>query len=245
MYAVIGGSGFAKFAELEKVRRQVVRTPFGDPSCAISIGELDGVPLAFLARHGYGHRLAPHEINYRANIWALQELQIEGIFAVASVGGIRTDLKPGDLMVPDQLIDYTHGRRNTFFDSTEQIARHVDFTHPYDEKLRKALIGSAAKGSVALHVGGVYGCTQGPRLETAAEVRRLARDGCDVVGMSGMPEAVLARELEIPYAALAVIANHAAGIGQSAQGISIDAMGPVLDQAMIQVRRILSGAVRL
>ncbi len=240
MLAVIGGSGLARLAGLTNSQRRVIRTPWGDPSCALTIGELDGLPLVFLARHGYGHTLVPHTINYRANIWALKEAGASEIVAVATVGGIRNDCGPGVIAVPDQIIDYTHGRTNTYFDGPDQPVTHIDFTQPYDEGVRQRLLAAAGAAKEQVIDGGTYGCTQGPRLETAAEIGRLARDGCDLVGMTAMPEAALAREQDMPYASLAVVANHAAGRGDSKHRIELDAIGPILDQSMARVRKILA-----
>lgn len=241
MLGIIGGSGLARLADLTDTRRQVVRTPYGDPSCALTIGELEGRPVVFLARHGYGHTLPPHRINYRANLWALRESGVTRIVSVATVGGIRDDCGPGRLVVPHQIIDYTSGRTGTFFDTPDAPVTHVDFTEPYDAGVRAMLLDSAARLKEPVIDGAVYGCTQGPRLETAAEIVRLARDGCDLVGMTGMPEAALARELDLPYATLAVVANHAAGRGDSTRRIEVDAIGPILERAMAHARRILSG----
>lgn len=239
MRAIIGGSGLARLSDLKVERREVVRTPYGDPSCALSFGTLAGVPIVFLARHGYGHTIAPHQINYRANLWALREVGADAVIAISTVGGIREDFGPGTLVVPDQLVDYTWGRQATFFEGPDNPVTHIDFTHPYDESMRQALADAARACGEAVAWGGTYGCTQGPRLETAAEVNRLQRDGCDLVGMTGMPEAALARELELPYAVLAVVANHAAGRGESRESISIEAMEGVLAQAMARVRQVL------
>ena len=245
MHAIIGGSGLAKLADLKLERREVVRTPFGDPSCALSFGTIDGAPVVFLARHGYGHTIPPHQINYRANLHALREAGVDGILSVAPVGGLRVDLGPGALALPDQLIDYTSGRISTFFQGPEMPVTHVDFTYPYDARLRALLLRAATDLGEAVEDGGTYGCTQGPRLETAAEIRRMGRDGCDLVGMTGMPEAVLARELAIPYAVLAVVANHAAGVGGSAEAISLDAIVQVVRDAMVRVRAIIARTVTL
>ncbi|MGH1358368.1 MAG: S-methyl-5'-thioinosine phosphorylase [Burkholderiaceae bacterium] len=244
MFAVIGGSGLAKLAGLTNSRRQVARTPWGDPSCALTIGELDGVELVFLARHGYGHTLAPHRINYRANIWALKEMGVSGIISVATVGGIRDDCGPGTIVIPDQLIDYTYDRNNTYFDSPDEPVTHIDFTEPYDSGMRSRFAAAAAAAGESFIDGGTYGCTQGPRLETAAEIERMKRDGCDLVGMTGMPEAALAREQAVPYATLAVVANHAAGLGDSRKAISLDAIGPILDQTMGRVRTIIAAVCK-
>ncbi len=187
----------------------------------------------FLARHGYGHTLAPHEINYRANIWALKELKVDGVIAVATVGGIRADLVPGSLVLPDQIIDYTHSRKSTFFEGSEMPVTHVDFTQPYSRALRARLLAASGECNEKLFDGAVYACTQGPRLETAAEIERIAREGGDVVGMTGMPEAVLAREAGLEYASLAVVINHAAGRGDSVQAIKLEELGEVMHQSIV------------
>lgn len=236
---VIGGSGLAKLVGFESIRREVVRTPWGDPSCALSFGKLDGNPIVFLARHGYGHTIAPQDINYRANLWALKEAGVTAILAVATVGGIRADMPPGTLAVPDQIIDYTHGRSGTYYSGPDQPVVHIDFTWPYDPTLRRRVLAAARAADEPIIDGGCYGCTPGPRLETAAEIRRMERDGCDLVGMTGMPEAALARELELPYATLAVVANHAAGKADAALAIPLDAIPAILDRAMSRVVRLV------
>lgn len=243
MYAIIGGSGLAKLTALESPRRQVMRTPYGSPSGALTFGRLAGADVVFLARHGYGHTLAPHEVNYRANIWALKELQVEAVVSVATVGGIRPDLGPGVLVLPHQIIDYTHSRKSTFFEGSENPVIHVDFTLPYAGPLRSALLAAAARCGEPLVDGGVYACTQGPRLETAAEIERIAREGGDMVGMTGMPEAVLAREAGLSYAALGVVVNHAAGRGTSMEAILLDELDRVMNVTVSRAVRILMALV--
>jgi 5'-methylthioinosine phosphorylase len=243
MLGIIGGSGLSQLSNLEVVRKQVVRTPYGDPSGALTFGKLQGREVVFLARHGYGHTIPPHLVNYRANIWALQHLGIENVVSVASVGGIGSQCLPGTLCVPDQIIDYTWGRKATFFDSTDVPVTHIDFTRPYNEELRQSCIKAAKRAAQPLLEAGVYAATQGPRLETAAEIDRLERDGAHMVGMTGMPEAALARELELPYAAITVVANFAAGRGDSEQRIKFDDMSEVLHAAMARVRAILEKLV--
>ena len=243
MLAVIGGSGLAKLVGLESIRREVIRTPWGAPSCALSFGDFEGTGIVFLARHGYGHTIAPPDNNYRANLWALKEAGATGILAVGTVGGIRADMAPGTLAVPDQIIDYTTGRQGSFYSGPDQPVVHIDFTEPYDVAMRQRLLAAAAALGEPVIDGGCYGCTQGPRLETAAEVRRLARDGCDLVGMTGMPEAALARELELTYATLAVVANHAAGLGSSKTQVVLQDIVTTLDGAMARVMRVLGKAV--
>lgn len=244
MLAIIGGSGLAKLSALANTRRQIVRTPFGEPSGALTFGTLAGQEVVFLARHGYGHTIAPHEINYRANIWALKELGVEAALSVASVGGIRNDLGPGTLVVPHQIIDYTYSRKATFFEGSENAVVHIDFTQPYADAVRQRLLSAATHCGEVLVDGAVYACTQGPRLETAAEIERIARDGGEIVGMTGMPEAALAREAELDYAALAVVVNHAAGRGDSRQAIQLDSLQEVLNQTMQRAVRVLEAAVQ-
>ena len=245
MLAIIGGTGLTKLANLETSHREVVRTPYGEPSCALTFGKLRGHDVIFLARHGYGHTIPPHKVNYRANIWALHAQKITHIVSVASVGGIRADLGPGTLAIPDQIIDYTHGRAHTFFESLDKPVTHIDFTWPYCEKLRQRFIRAAEKAKQKVVVGGVYGATQGPRLETAAEIRRMEDDGADMVGMTGMPEAALARELGLCYATIAVVANHAAGKGDSAKAIQFENLAAVMQQSMNRVKIILENLVEL
>ncbi|TAK47954.1 MAG: S-methyl-5'-thioinosine phosphorylase [Betaproteobacteria bacterium] len=240
MLAVIGGSGLSQLASLEVTERKAVATPYGEPSGPLSFGRLDGHALVFFARHGYGHTIAPHEVNYCANLWALKAAGVDAVVSIASVGGIRRDLTPGALVLPHQIIDYTWGRRATFFEGTGVPVIHVDFTEPYSAALRARLLRAAAGCGEDLIDGGVYAATQGPRLETAAEIDRLERDGADMVGMTGMPEAALARELELEYAALAVVANHAAGRGDSAHAVSLERIEAVLGATMARVRDIVA-----
>ena len=239
MLAIIGGSGLSQLNNLEVKHRKVARTPYGEPSGPLTFGSVSGRELVFLARHGYGHTMAPHEVNYRANLWALKQEDVEGIVSIASVGGIRKDLRPGMLLLPDQIIDYTWGRGSTFFEGADAPVTHIDFTEPYSASVRERIREAARLCGERLVEGGVYAATQGPRLETAAEINRMERDGADVVGMTGMPEAVLARELGLDYAAIAVVANYAAGRGDSARGISMTQIGEVLEEAMGRVRTII------
>jgi 5'-methylthioadenosine phosphorylase len=239
MLAIIGGSGLSRLSILEVTHRQVVRTPYGDPSCALTFGRVGGTNVVFIARHGYGHSLAPHEINFRANIWALKQQNIKGIIAIGAVGGIRDDLKPGAIALPDNLIDYTWGRDHTYFEGLDKPVVHTDFTHPFCPDLRSRVLAAAHKEQVEVIEGGVYACTQGPRLESAAEINRLERDGSDMVGMTCMPEAALARELGLPYALLAVVANYAAGREDSGHKVDFSYASSVLDSAMQSVERIV------
>ncbi len=239
MLAIIGGSGLSQLGSLEVTQRKVARTPYGEPSGALTFGRIADCDVVFLARHGYGHTIAPHEVNYRANLWALKDAGATEVVSVASVGGIRNDTWPGTLVLPHQIIDYTAGRISTFFEGVGVPVNHIDFTEPYTRALRERLLKAAERCGETLADGGVYAATQGPRLETAAEVSRLERDGADIVGMTGMPEASLAREISLEYATIAVVANYAAGRGDSAHAISLDKIGAVLEEAMGRVRRII------
>lgn len=243
MLGIIGGSGLSVLANLEGGRRQLVRTPYGEPSCALTFGTIRGREVVFLARHGYGHTIAPHQVNYRANIWALHAQGVEDVVALASVGAIRAGLAPGALIVPHQILDYTHGRESTFGAGEDRNVRHIDFTDPYCEKLRRRILDAAVGAGLPAVDGAIYAATQGPRLETAAEIDRLERDGADVVGMTGMPEAALARELDLCYAALAVVVNAAAGRGESARGIRMEDINAVSKVAMEHVHRVLDRLV--
>jgi 5'-methylthioinosine phosphorylase len=220
MIGIIGGTGLDQLAALDDVRECSVETPWGMPSAPLRCGRLADVDVVFLARHGDQHQFPPHAINYRANLWALREQGVTEIIAVAAVGGIHADFPPAAVSIPDQIVDYTSGRESTFYTPDAPLAEfqrveHVDFSWPYDANLRQALISAARELNVPCAETGVYGATNGPRLETAAEIHRMAQDGCTMVGMTGMPEAVLARELGIAFAMCAVSANWGAGLTEA------------------------------
>lgn len=210
-FAVIGGTGLTEIEGLEVIHREVVHTPYGEPSGPVTHGMIAGKRIVFLARHGYTHNIPPHKVNYRANLWALKSLGVEKVVAMAAVGGITPDMKPMRLVIPDQIIDYTYGRPHTFFEEGLTDVTHIDFSWPYCPEVRNALLAAAECAQLDVVPRGTYAATQGPRLETVAEIARLERDGCDLVGMTAMPEASLARELELCYASCAVVANWAAG----------------------------------
>jgi 5'-methylthioinosine phosphorylase len=220
--AVIGGTGLYRLSTLADVETLEATTPYGAPSGPIRVGRIAGKRVAFLARHGEGHALPPHRVNYRANLWGLNELGARRVLAINTVGGITEGFGPRVLALPDQLIDYTWGRASSFWDGEDGELLHVDFGDPYTSSLRGAVRAAAARAGVTLADGGCYGATQGPRLETRAEIARMKRDGCDLVGMTGMPEAALARELGLEYACLAVVANWAAGCGDATAEITMD-----------------------
>ncbi len=238
--AVVGGTGMNDWPGLAIQRLQPVGTPYGEPSAPLTYGRIHGVEVIFLPRHGDGHKVPPHLINYRANLWALKDAGVKSVIAIAAVGGIARAMKPAAVAVPDDLIDYTFGREHTFFDGVRAPLQHVDLSEPYAPALRRALLAAARKASVRLVDGGVMGVTQGPRLESPAEIARMKRDGCDMVGMTGMPEAALAREVELDYAALAVSVNWAAGLGSG------DIHGEIersMAEGMRKVRAVLAKAL--
>ena len=210
--AIIGGTGLTQLSNLEIIKREKLDTPYGAPSAEFVTGELNGKTVIFLARHGNPHTIAPHNINYRANIWGLKQLGVQQIIAVAAVGGITKAMTPAHIAIPDQIIDYSYGRKHTFFDDSNHPVTHIDFSYPYTPKLRELLITAAANAGIEIASTATYGCTQGPRLETVAEIKRMQQDGCDLVGMTAMPEGALAKELDIEYAAISVVANWAAGL---------------------------------
>ncbi|MBI5614795.1 MAG: S-methyl-5'-thioinosine phosphorylase [Gammaproteobacteria bacterium] len=241
-FALIGGSGLDRLAELDVRRTSRPATAYGAPSAPIVEGLLDGQAVCFLPRHGSDHGLPPHRINYRANVMALRALGVTDVIAVAAVGGIATDAGPGTIVIPDQLVDYTWGREHTFYDGANGELDHVDFTAPYAADLRAALVAAARTLGIAIVPQGTYAATQGPRLETAAEIRRLARDGCTIVGMTGMPEAALAREAGMAYANCSLVVNRAAGLGVGP--ITAEEMRRNLERGMGDVLRIVGTTLR-
>ena len=228
--AVIGGTGVYRIAELENVESHLPETRYGFPSGPVRVGRLGGKRVAFLARHGEEHGVPPHKINYRANLVALQMVGATRVLALNTVGGITERFGPQALGCPDQLIDYTWGRISTLSEEPGTPVLHVDFGEPYTPALRAQVLAAAQRSGVALVDGGCYGATQGPRLETVAEIARMRRDGCDLVGMTGMPEAGLARELGLQYACLAIVANWAAGCGDATE-ITMDEVLANVDAA--------------
>jgi 5'-methylthioinosine phosphorylase len=244
MLGIIGGTGLAQLENLKVMRREIARTPYGEASQPLIFGELAGEQVVFLARHGGGHTIPPHAVNYRANIWALHTAGVKSLLAIATTGSIAPDLNPGDLVLPDQIIDYTYGRKNTYHDGIDFPVKHIDFTYPYSEDLRNLCKLAAANINHKLHDGGVYACSQGPRLETAAEINRFERDSATIVGMTGMPEAALARELGLDYAAICPVANHAAGRGSSVNGIQYQALSVSLELTMQKVRQLIAEITR-
>ena len=239
--AIIGGTGLTSINGLEVTGREIVQTPFGEPSGPLVQGILAGHNVYFLPRHGAGHTIPPHKINYRANIWALKEAGVEQVIAINAVGGIREDMQPGALVIPDQIVDYTISRTNTFFEEGLKQVVHIDFTEPFCESLRKLIIKAAETHSIEIIGNGTYAATQGPRLETAAEVNRLEKDGCDLIGMTCMPEAALAREKDLCYASISVVANLAAGRGEGA--LTMEVIEENLNSGIDRVRMLLEAVI--
>jgi 5'-deoxy-5'-methylthioadenosine phosphorylase len=239
---LIGGSGLLTLTGMEGQHGFLPQTPWGAPSGPLVRGRYAGQALVFLPRHGPRHEIPPHRVNYRANLWALREAGARVVIATAAVGGISQALPPGRVVIPDQLIDYTYGRAHTYFEDALDEVVHVDFTYPYDGMLRSLLTGAAETAGIDAASTATYGAIQGPRLETAAEIDRMERDGCDIVGMTGMPEAALARELALPYAAVAVVVNWAAGRNGTAP-ITMEDIRGHLDTGMAQVQALLTHAL--
>jgi len=241
-FGLIAGTGFSDWLDSE--RKHLINTPYGDMSAAVVEARLGQSKVFYLGRHGIPHTLAPHLVNYRANLWGLRELGIKQVIAVNVVGSVHRHWPGGSLVVADQIIDYTHGRAHTFYDgvtrdrSAPKPVQHAEFTEPYDQLLRQALLDAGTRAGLELIDGGVYAATQGPRLETAAEVRRIIHDGGELIGMTGMPEAALARELGMPYVSLCLVSNLAAGI--SDEVLSIDAIMATIKASAERVRQLLS-----
>lgn len=243
MLAIIGGTGLTTLDGLEPVGFENVLTPYQSQPVTVALFGGSESSVAFLPRHGKGHKVPPHKINYRANLWALKELGVSEIVAVNAVGGIHPDLAPGVLAVPDQLIDYTWGRTGTYFEDNLDTVTHIDFSNPFTETLRQKIMSCVrqvkqeSNPQILMLDAGVYGCTQGPRLETAAEINRLRQDGCDLVGMTGMPEAALARELELDYAMLALSVNWGAGLSTGV--ITMADINEVLAEGIVIIGEVL------
>lgn len=237
--AVIGGTGINQWPGIQVQQKHEIETPYGAPSGPINEGQVSAQAALFLARHGEGHKLPPHRINYRANLWALKEAGASEVIAIAAVGGIAPWFEPGTVALPEDLIDYTSGREHTYSDgSIGAPLDHVELSAPYSSDLRAQLVRVAAERDVRIVGEGVMGVTQGPRLETPAEIRRMKQDGCDMVGMTSMPEAALAAELGLPYACIAVSVNWAAGIGSGDIHAEI---AQCIERGMSQVHELLAG----
>ena len=241
--AIIGGTGLTSLAGVEITETIEVDTPYGSPSSALSLGHFGDKEIIFLARHGNPHAIPPHKINYRANIHALKVSGVENIIAVNAVGGITSEMRPCRIVIPEQIIDYTYGRKHTFSEDNLNEVTHIDFTNPYSADLVKQLATASLMSGLDIFIGGVYAATQGPRLETAAEINKLEKDGCDIVGMTGMPETALARELKINYVCLSLVVNWAAG--KSDEEITMEVIERNLKDGMGKVKIILEETIKL
>jgi 5'-deoxy-5'-methylthioadenosine phosphorylase len=233
---IIGGTGFDQFSLLEEPRRKVMETRWGNPSHELLLGQLGGLNVAVLNRHGNRQKFPPHKVNYRANVAAMHKLGAKMLLSINAVGGIAPSMGPGALVLPDQIIDYTWGREQTYFDGGEGGLKHIDFSQPLDDALRNTMALAASDITLNVVKGGCYAVTQGPRLETAAEVQRLKQDGNDLIGMTLMPEVVLARELDMRCVNISVVANWGAGLEH--ETISINEIGRILDGCMGNVFRL-------
>ncbi len=240
--AIIGGTGLTSLTGVEITGTREVDTPYGSPSSALNFGRLGDQEIIFLPRHGNPHAISPHKINYRANIHALKESGVENIIAVNAVGGITSEMRPGRIVIPEQIIDYTYGRNHTFFEDELDEVTHIDFTKPYSVDLREQLTSSPVISDLNVFIGGIYAATQGPRLETAAEINKLEKDGCDIVGMTGMPEAALARELDINYVCLALVVNWAAG--KSDDEITMAMIEKHLEEGIGKIKLVLEKFIK-
>ncbi|MDH5571612.1 MAG: S-methyl-5'-thioinosine phosphorylase [Gammaproteobacteria bacterium] len=239
--AIIGGTGLTSLEWLEITGSEIIHTPYGEVSSTLVYGLISGTEVAFLPRHGSGHTIPPHKINYLANMWALKEAGVEYVIAVNAVGGIPQEWPPGSLVIPDQIIDYTWGRESTYCGIGDGPVVHIDFTRPYSDVLRDKLAVAAKQAGLSVETKATYGVTQGPRLESAAEVDRLEQDGCHIIGMTGMPEAALARELGLCYASIPVVANLAAGRGEDI--ITMAEIERHIGEGMKKIRLLLESAI--
>ncbi|MEH6556662.1 MAG: S-methyl-5'-thioinosine phosphorylase [Oceanicoccus sp.] len=239
MIGIIGGTGLSSFHQGEAAGNRL--TPYGETSATMIRSEIDGTSVLFLARHGEPHSIPPHRVNYRANIWAFKQLGVSKLVAVNAVGGISAEMPAGSLVIPDQIVDYSYGRDHTFYDGDNDQLEHIDFSFPFSTELRQSLVAAAAASYIDIIDGATLGVTQGPRLESAAEINRMDSDGCELVGMTAMPEAALARELGIDYASICLVVNPAAGRSDSL--ITMEQINDVIQFGMTDVRRLLMAAI--
>ncbi len=241
--AIIGGTGLTTINDLKILSKQDVDTPYGSTSAPFILGDIAGNEIVFLPRHGSAHTIPPHKINYRANIWGLRSIGVTHIIAVASVGGIHPNIPPRQIVIPDQIIDYTYSRKQTFYEEELERVVHIDLTQPYCNEMRQIMLQAAKQLELDVFAGGTYGATQGPRLETAAEINRMEKDGCDVVGMTGMPEATLAKELDLCYATCALSVNWAAG--KTEHEITMEEIQQSAEEGMLSIRQLLTTSIKL
>jgi 5'-deoxy-5'-methylthioadenosine phosphorylase len=244
MFGVIGGTGLGKIEGLVVEKYETIKTPYGETSEPLAFGSIAGqLMIAFIARHGKNHSIPPHLINYQANIWALHSVGVKNIIAINTVGSIDTRFLSGHFVFPDQVIDYTYCRKNTFFDGVNNPVKHIDFTYPFDNNLRNHFSKVSRMLELKYHTSGVYACVQGPRLESASEINRYENDGADIIGMTGMPEASLAREIGLNYALICPVANHAAGRGLNKDGISHEEISANSKKMALNIENLIKGTI--
>jgi 5'-methylthioinosine phosphorylase len=241
MFGVIGGTGLDEIKDLVVEKHTTVKTPYGLPSEPLTFGMLGRHKFVFLARHGKNHSIPPHLINYQANIWALNSVGVKNLVGINTVGSIETKFMPGHFVFPNQIIDYTYGRKNTFFDGIKNPVNHIDFTYPFDENLYDQFIKISNSLKLIHHENGVYASVQGPRLESSAEINRYEIDGANIIGMTGMPEASLAREIGLNYGIICPVANHAAGRGLNKDGITHKEISENSKKMSINIANLIKG----
>ncbi len=242
MFGVIGGTGLDKIEGLVVEKYEAIKTPYGETSEPLAFGSIAGnLMIAFIARHGKNHSIPPHLINYQANIWALHSVGVKNLIGINTVGSIDTKFLPGHFVFPDQIIDYTYCRKNTFFDGADKLVKHIDFTYPFDDNLRNQFSKASEMLKLKYHMNGVYACVQGPRLESASEINRYENDGANIIGMTGMPEASLAREIGLNYALICPVANHAAGRGLNKDGISHEEISTNSEKMALNIENLIKG----
>ena len=243
MFGVIGGTGLDKIEDLIVEKTEAIKTPYGSTSEPLTFGLLGPHKVIFLARHGKDHFIPPHLINYQANIWALHSVGVKNLIGINTVGSIETKFMPGDFVFPNQIIDYTYCRNNTFFDGIKSPVKHIDFTFPFDNNLLSSFLKVSQILKLKHHINGVYASVQGPRLESAAEINRYENDGANIVGMTGMPEASLAREIGLKYALICPVANHAAGRGLNKDGVTHEEISTNSIKMALNITNLIKGII--
>ena len=243
MFGVIGGTGLDLIEGLIVTKYETIDTPYGKTSEPLAFGSIANNLIVFIARHGKNHSIPPHLINYQANIWALHSVGIKNLIGINTVGAIDINFLPGDFVFPNQIIDYTYSRKNTFFDGGNEPIKHIDFTYPFDDNLRNKFSKTAEMLKLKHHINAVYACVQGPRLESIAEINRYDKDGANIIGMTGMPEAALAKEIGLNYALICPVANHAAGRGLNKDGISHDEISSNSKSMSLNIVNLLKGII--
>lgn len=243
MFGIIGGTGLDKIEGLTVEKYEPIETPYGETSEPLTFGSFGNQKIIFLARHGKNHSIPPHLINYQANIWGLHSAGVKNLIAINTVGSIKTEFMPGDFVFPNQIIDYTYCRKNTFSDGVKKSVNHIDFTYPFDDNLRNQFSKISNLLKLKNHVNAVYASVQGPRLESAAEINRYENDGVNIVGMTGMPEASLAREIGLNYAIICPVANHAAGRGLNKAGITHEEISVNSEKMSKNIANLIKGII--